>query len=173
MQALSHLAPAQSRPRMDRSVRRASVPTCCRCRTGILTACYYLTDYYVSPSESGSELIPLALAMLRDMGIYCSTSPCCISLFKYLWRYNKLLVPFIYQRRSWLFSKGLPAIALAQARRAGDILKRIPPQLAVAPEVGFTPWKPGSLHLAHLNPTSVTTSREANRYRLEKMGMTG
>ena len=31
----------------------------------------------------------------------------------------------------------------------------------------------GSLRLAHLNPTSVTTSREADRYRLEKMGMTG
>ena len=32
---------------------------------------------------------------------------------------------------------------------------------------------PGGLRLAHLNPTSVTTSREANRYRLEEMGMTG
>ena len=31
----------------------------------------------------------------------------------------------------------------------------------------------GSLCLAHLNPTSVDTSREANRYHLEKMGMTG
>jgi hypothetical protein len=28
---------------------------------------------------------------------------------------------FTFQRRSWLFLKGLPAIALAQARRAADI----------------------------------------------------
>ncbi|HUT69096.1 MAG TPA: hypothetical protein VMW89_00345 [Desulfatiglandales bacterium] len=27
--------------------------------------------------------------------------------------------------------------------------------------------------MVYLNPTSVATSREANRYRLEKMGMTG
>ena len=57
-----------------------------------------------------------------------------------------------------MFLKGLPAIALAQAlpaislagqpdgrqagRRAGDILKKIPPRLAVAKYVGFTPQKP-------------------------------
>ena len=38
---------------------------------------------------------------------------------------------------------------------------------------GLHRGSPGSLRLAHLNPTPVTTSREANRYRLEKMGMTG
>ena len=63
-------------------------------------------------------------------------------LFKYLSSDNKLVVSFIHKRRSWLFSRGLPAIALAQARRAGDISKRIPPGLAVVTEVGFTPWKP-------------------------------
>ncbi|HUT69603.1 MAG TPA: hypothetical protein VMW89_02905 [Desulfatiglandales bacterium] len=31
----------------------------------------------------------------------------------------------------------------------------------------------GSLRLAHLNPISVATPRETNRYRLEKIGMTG
>ena len=31
----------------------------------------------------------------------------------------------------------------------------------------------GSLRLSYLNPTSVTTSLEASRYGLEKMGMTG
>ena len=38
---------------------------------------------------------------------------------------------------------------------------------------GLHPKSSGSLRLVHLNPTSVTTSREANRYRLERMGMTG
>jgi hypothetical protein len=38
--------------------------------------------------------------------------------------------------------KGLPAIALAQARRAGDISKKIPLGLAVVKYVGFTPLKP-------------------------------
>ena len=41
-----------------------------------------------------------------------------------------------------MFLKGLPAIALAQARRAGDISKKIPPGLAVVKYVGFTPQKP-------------------------------
>ena len=39
------------------------------------------------------------------------TSPCYISLLKCLWGNNRLLVSSIYQRRSWLFSRG-------------DILKR-------------------------------------------------
>ncbi len=38
--------------------------------------------------------------------------------------------------------KALPAIALAQARRAGDISKKIPLGLAVVTYVGFTPLKP-------------------------------
>jgi len=38
---------------------------------------------------------------------------------------------------------------------------------------GLHRGSPSGLLLGSLNPTSVTTSREANRYRLEKMGMTG
>ena len=41
-----------------------------------------------------------------------------------------------------MFLKGLPAIALAQARQAGDISKKIPLGLAVVTYVGFTPLKP-------------------------------
>ena len=38
---------------------------------------------------------------------------------------------------------------------------------------GLHRGSPESHRLVHLNPTSVATSPEANRYRLEKMGMTG
>ena len=37
-----------------------------------------------------------------------------------------------------LFSKGLPGIALAQVRQAGDLLERIPPGPAVSKYLGFT-----------------------------------
>ena len=69
--------------------------------------------------------------------------------------------------------KGLPAIVLAQARQAGDISKKFHQVLRWLNMWGLHLTSPGSLGLAHLSPTYLTTSREAYRYRLEKMGMTG
>jgi len=68
--------------------------------------------------------------------------------------------------------KGLPAIALAQARRAGDISKKFHRVLQWSNMWGLHLRSPGSLRLVHLNPTYSITSLEAYRYRLEKIGMT-
>ncbi|OEU63136.1 MAG: hypothetical protein BBJ57_09345 [Desulfobacterales bacterium PC51MH44] len=68
--------------------------------------------------------------------------------------------------------KGLPAIALAQARRAGDISKKFHRILQWSNMRGFLLGSPGSLYLAQLNTTYLATSFQADRYRLEKIGMT-
>jgi len=97
-------------------------------------------------------------------------------------------------RRSWLFSKGLPATCplvpcngrrvvplcetqalpdVRQAgRQAGDLSKKIEPILQW-PHMWRLPLKSTeSLGLAHPNPTYVATLPGANRYRLEEIGMT-
>ena len=68
--------------------------------------------------------------------------------------------------------KGLPAIALAQARRAGDISQKIPPCYAVAKYLGFTPQNICAFGYVLLNTKYLATSLEANRYRLEEIGIT-
>jgi hypothetical protein len=52
-------------------------------------------------------------------------------------------------------------------------LKKIPPDLSVVKYVGFAPWKPWSLYLAQINTTYLATFSQADRYRLEKIGMSG
>jgi hypothetical protein len=95
----------------------------------------------VAPGQAG----------FRDLGSSGSGSEILVS-FKSVGM-NHSEESFTFERRSWLFSKGLPAtcplvpcngrrVALAQARRAGDISKKIPPGPAVVTYVGFTPWKP-------------------------------
>jgi hypothetical protein len=69
------------------------------------------------------------------------------------------------------FLKGLPAIALAQARQAGDISKKFHRVLEWSHMWGLYLGSSESLSLAHLNPTYLATSSQAYRYRLEKIGM--
>jgi len=68
--------------------------------------------------------------------------------------------------------KGLPAIVLAQARQAGDISQKIPPCSAVAKYLGFTPQNICAFGYVLLNAKYLATSLEANRYRLEEIGIT-